>query len=183
MLRSRSPERQKAVCWTAPKSTLTLAFPLLHSTTYSTHFPKARICTKQNIHDTMNCPSRVDEVFDHEGWNQKPSSLSGNTTTRADLNGIINARDRRDNKNIEPDDRGDFVAKSKHDAEKFGRLRALTDAGKKRPDDGGDNQASVISDIPHYYPNHLTAAAQRVWQVVLKFGGFIGPGQFSFQAS
>ncbi len=71
----------------------------------------------------MNCPSRVDEVLDHDGWNQNPPSLSGDTTTRADLNGIVNARDRRDNQNIETDDRGEFVADSKHDAEKFGRLR------------------------------------------------------------
>jgi hypothetical protein len=71
----------------------------------------------------MNCPSRVDEVLDHNGWNQNPSSLSRDTTTRADLNGIVNARNRRDNQNIELDDRGEFVVDSKHDAEKFGRLR------------------------------------------------------------
>jgi metal iron transporter len=139
----------------------------------------------------MNCPSRVDEVLDHDGWNQNPSSLSGDTTTRADLNGIVNARDRYDNKNIEPDDRGEFIADSEHDAEKFGRLRegtpgsaggkgASADAGKKRPDNGYDNQASVFSNVPLDHPNHHRAgAAQRVWQVVSKFGGFIGPGQFS----
>lgn len=158
-----------------PPNALTLTFPLPHSTTYSTHL---RRLASTNQTDTMNCPSRVDEVFDHEGWNQNPSSLSGDTTTRADLNGIVNARNRRDNKNIEPDDRGEFVANSKHDAE----LRALADAGKKRPDDGYDNQALDISDVPHDYPNHLAAAAQRMWQVVLKFGGFIGPGQFSLHA-
>ncbi|CUS14362.1 unnamed protein product, partial [Tuber aestivum] len=135
----------------------------------------------------MNCPSRVDEVLDHDGWNQNPSSLSGDTTTRADLNGIVNARDRRDNQNIEPDDRGEFAADSKHDAEKFGRLRwgtpgsaggkeASADAGKKRPDDGSDNQAPVVSNVPRDHPNHRAGVAQRVWQAVLKFGGFIGPG-------
>ncbi|KFY67428.1 hypothetical protein V496_01619 [Pseudogymnoascus sp. VKM F-4515 (FW-2607)] len=135
----------------------------------------------------MNCPSRVDEVLDHDGWNQNPSSLSGDTTTRADLNGIVNARDRRDNQNIEPDDRGEFVADSKHDAGKFGRLRegapgsargkgASTDAGRKRPNDGYDNQASVFSNVPHDHPNHCAGVAQKVWQAVLKFGGFIGPG-------
>merc|ERR1712000_661098 len=77
----------------------------------------------KNQTDTMNCPSRVDEVLDHDGWNQNPSSLSGDTTTRADLNGIVNARDRRENQNIEPDDRGEFIADSEHDAQKFGRLR------------------------------------------------------------
>ena len=139
----------------------------------------------------MNCPSRVDEVLDHDGWNQNPSSLSGDTTTRADLNGIVNARDRRENQNIEPDDRGEFIADSEHDAEKFGRLRegtpgsaggkgASADAGKKRRDDGDDHQASVFSNVPRDHPNHPAGAAQKVWQAVLKFGGFIGPGQFSF---
>lgn len=138
----------------------------------------------------MNCPSRADEVLDHDGWNQNPLSLSGDTTTRADLNGIVNARDRRDNQNIEPDDRGEFVADSKHDAEKFGRLRwgasgsaggkeASADAGKKSPDNGSDNHASVVSNVPRDHPNHRASVAQRVWRAVLKFGGFIGPGQFS----
>merc|ERR1712093_954227 len=118
----------------------------------------------KNQTDTMNCPSRVDEVLDHDGWNQNPSSLSGDTTTRADLNGIVNARDRRENQNIEPDDRGEFIADSEHDAQKFGRLRE------------DDNQASVFSNVPRDHPNHPAGAAQKVWQAVLKFGGFIGPG-------
>jgi len=139
----------------------------------------------------MNCPSRVDKVLDHDSWNQNPPSLSGDSTTRADLNGIVNARDRRDNKNIEPDDRGEFVADSKHDTEKFGRLKegapgsaggevTSADACKKRPDDGYNNQALVFFHVPLNHPNHHRAgAAQRMWQVVSKFGGFIGPGQFS----
>merc|ERR1712000_434215 len=142
--------------------------------------------TSKNQTDTMNCPSRVDEVLDHDGWNQNPSSLSGDTTTRADLNGIVNARDRRENQNIEPDDRGEFIADSEHDAQKFGRLRegtpgsaggkgASADAGKKGPDDVDDNQASVFSNVPRDHPNHPAGAAQKVWQAVLKFGGFIGP--------
>lgn len=137
----------------------------------------------------MNCASRADEVFDDEGWNQNPASLSGDTTTRAIMNGSFNARDHRDNKNIKPDGRGDFVADSKHHPDKFVPLRdgtpdsargkdALVDAGKERPDDGYGNQTSVIPDVPPSRLNHLSSAAQRVWQAVKKFGGFIGPGKF-----
>lgn len=135
----------------------------------------------------MNCASRSDEVFDHEGWNQNPSSLSGDTTTRTLMNGSFNAIDRCDNKNIEPDGSGDFVADNKHHPEKFVPPRdrtpgvrgkdALADAGKGRPD-GYDNQPSVVPDVPSNGLNHLSGAAQRVWQAVRKFGGFIGPGKF-----
>jgi metal iron transporter len=44
----------------------------------------------------MNQPSRNDDTLDHPGWNQNPSSLNADATTRNDFNGIINLRDRRD---------------------------------------------------------------------------------------
>lgn len=40
----------------------------------------------------MNCPSRTDEPPEHEGWNQNPAELAADTTTRQDLNGIVNLR-------------------------------------------------------------------------------------------
>ena len=43
----------------------------------------------------MNCPSRTDKTDDHPDWNQNPSSLNADATTRADLNGIANSRERR----------------------------------------------------------------------------------------
>ncbi|KAF8860181.1 natural resistance-associated macrophage protein [Acephala macrosclerotiorum] len=86
----------------------------------------------------MNCPSRV-EVFDDEGRNQNPSSLSADTTTRADLNGIINVRDRRDEQTIDPDSRGDLVVSRNHDAENIcglGEGRGTsTNVGEKGPID------------------------------------------------
>ncbi|KUL91526.1 hypothetical protein ZTR_01820 [Talaromyces verruculosus] len=44
----------------------------------------------------MNQPSRTDDTLDHPGWNQNPSSLNADATTRSDFNGIVNLRDRRD---------------------------------------------------------------------------------------
>jgi hypothetical protein len=46
----------------------------------------------------MNCPSRTDETIDHEGWNQNPSRLAADLTTRQDLNGITNSRAQRDHR-------------------------------------------------------------------------------------
>ncbi|EXJ81799.1 manganese transporter [Capronia coronata CBS 617.96] len=43
----------------------------------------------------MNCPSRPDNTERHPHWNQNPHALSGDLTTRADLNGIVNLREQR----------------------------------------------------------------------------------------
>ncbi|KAK3080858.1 hypothetical protein LTS18_012451 [Coniosporium uncinatum] len=52
----------------------------------------------------MNCPSRTDEDFlDTPGYNQSPPALSGDLTTRNDLNGIANSRSYRDHR-IDPGD-------------------------------------------------------------------------------
>ncbi|KAK5207034.1 NRAMP-like transporter smf-3 [Exophiala xenobiotica] len=45
----------------------------------------------------MNRPSRNDDTEDHPDWNQSPHALSADLTTRADLNGIVNLREQRDN--------------------------------------------------------------------------------------
>lgn len=42
----------------------------------------------------MNCPSRTEEP-EGDGFNQNPSALSADLTTREDLNGIANARELR----------------------------------------------------------------------------------------
>jgi len=45
----------------------------------------------------MNCPSRPDNIEGHPDWNQNPQDLSSDLTTRADLNGIVNLREKREN--------------------------------------------------------------------------------------
>lgn len=44
----------------------------------------------------MNCPSRTDDTLLHDGWNQNPRFLSPDLTTRQDLNGISNTREKKD---------------------------------------------------------------------------------------
>ncbi|KAA8642481.1 putative plasma membrane zinc ion transporter [Aspergillus tanneri] len=44
----------------------------------------------------MNCPSRTDDTLLHCEWNQNPPFLAPDLTTRQDLNGISNARERKD---------------------------------------------------------------------------------------
>lgn len=45
----------------------------------------------------MNCPSRIDEaLLLHPDWNQNPPFLAADLTTREDLNGRANERERDD---------------------------------------------------------------------------------------
>ena len=43
----------------------------------------------------MNCPSRTDDTLENPGWNQNPSPLNADLTTRNDFNGMANARQQR----------------------------------------------------------------------------------------
>jgi hypothetical protein len=136
----------------------------------------------------MNCPSRVDETFGHDGWNQSPSSLSADATTRADLNGNINAKDRRDENLIDQDGRGDLTVNSNHDAENIGGPRECTRSSesnaasfhdnKKGPVDTYVAQFSTAPNTACDSPMGFAGAAQKMSQILRKFGTFIGPGQF-----
>jgi len=42
-----------------------------------------------------SCPSRTDEPYEGEGYNQSPDHLAADLTTNQDLNGIANAREVR----------------------------------------------------------------------------------------
>ena len=53
----------------------------------------------------MNCPSRNDETIEHEDWNQNPSSLAADLTTREDLNGTVNRRTNQDASKLDEDAR------------------------------------------------------------------------------
>lgn len=44
----------------------------------------------------MNCPSRTDDTLEHDEWNQNPPPLAPDLTTGQDLNGIVNAREDKD---------------------------------------------------------------------------------------
>ena len=56
----------------------------------------------------MNCPSRNDEEPpEHEGWNQNPSALAADLTTREDMNGVCNRRTNQDSGTKAEDDRAE----------------------------------------------------------------------------
>lgn len=47
----------------------------------------------------MNCPSRTDNTWLHDDWNQNPPRFAPDLTTRQDLIGISNARENQSDEN------------------------------------------------------------------------------------
>ena len=143
----------------------------------------------------MNCPSRTDEPAAHEGWNQNPSELAADVTTRQDLNGIVNLRTGQDSvkepdlapgdlqidgpsdydRIADPDDTSSFrlrrvISRSSHTLSSFPPLQPVDnhlDADSK------DSSSSSESTSPHEGSSNLF---QRIWRILAKFCKFIGPG-------
>lgn len=141
----------------------------------------------------MNCPSRNDETIDHEGWNQSPSRLAADLTTRQDLNGIANSRTQRDHILERPELVEGNVVDYDCVAEPPGVLRPKgcepnTDSGRKlQPlQESPFNSPSEPNNPPRSSPSTggsgfgwkrgVGGFARRGAQVLGKYGKFIGPG-------
>ncbi|KAK1728295.1 metal ion transporter metal ion transporter [Colletotrichum acutatum] len=146
----------------------------------------------------MNRPSRTDEPYEGEGYNQSPNDLSNDLTTNQDLNGIVNARA------LEPgeDDKGlslagdsgtgdGDISRSCHDVDwgKGGSGPAAAAATTKSDGLGlpqGEevpatplptlHSHQVLSGVGGYSPKIHQALYGRVKKAIVKFGSFIGPG-------
>ena len=134
----------------------------------------------------MNCPSRTDEPPPDAGWNQNPPTLAADLTTRQDLNGIVNARSRHSLKSICTEEHGQVPI----------QLEPLQDAAvpshytKAMADGDGERGRGISTPSPHDgflgTPNNRPDAPQsqvrppvglaKIWQIMLKFGKFVGPG-------
>ncbi|GKT40609.1 manganese transporter SMF1 [Colletotrichum spaethianum] len=139
----------------------------------------------------MNRPSRTDEPYEEEGYNQSPNPLSNDLTTNEDLNGTVNARA------LEPGEDG----KTLPGAGDVGISRSETDWGKDGVGPAPSGAASAKSvglgqpvgeealsaPLP---PLHSRCSSPtggddtqtqrsifgRVKSAIIKFGSFIGPG-------
>ena len=131
----------------------------------------------------MNRPSRTDESDERLGWNQSPPSLSGDTTTRADLNGIANTRTGQDI-DILPrtpsqidasKDPGDPDTDGKHFTTKPGHVVQ-----------GSEDSSAITNSTPYQTANpsqapnksqkSLSFFFRKVGSTLIKFSKFIGPG-------
>lgn len=132
----------------------------------------------------MNCPSRTDELPEHDGYNQSPRSLAGDLTTRSDLNGITNLRSQRDQ--IPPDGMTQDEKASRvliEPAERKGmegREPSIRDLGPGPSEKQTQNVYIVPSGDPsNVQPTPSTkpqVLARRAKQILFKFSKFIGPG-------
>lgn len=129
----------------------------------------------------MNCPSRTDEPIKGDGYNQNPASLSADLTTRADLNGMANARmlRRTPSKEVEhvveeaPDDDAAgnqdrkvaaeaLTSSSRHVGERMlASTSGILGGGGSSGGGGGDGVKSWPA---------------RVRNFLVTFGKFVGPG-------
>jgi metal iron transporter len=132
----------------------------------------------------MNCPSRTEEP-EGTGYNQNPSSLAADLTTRQDLNGIANTRVLRriatgDIENVVEPVPDDEV--KKHDAAMMAkrvlmrtdhveRNLSTTTAVDLTEDAGRRGSGEGTGPVPV-----STLWFKRLRKVVLTFGKFVGPG-------
>ncbi len=124
----------------------------------------------------MNCPSRNDDTLEHDGWNQSPSRLSADLTTRQDLNGIANARVQREH--------GSKTGDTEEEAritEKPGEEPKEDNAGKGSAGEGVVDARNLQEDLREPKDSHggfelFQRYTRRGFQILTKYVKFIGPG-------
>ena len=132
----------------------------------------------------MNCPSRTDEVGGHPEWNQNPSPLSNDLTTRQDLNGLANLRVSR--KHL-PTESPDLEEPQENDAERqgYGGLHEEQSSQRQMSSDRSGPRASItqtrncIEDLTHGLRRSQTvkfAVSNPFVRGILNLASFVGPG-------
>lgn len=122
----------------------------------------------------MNQTSRTDDTFHNLGWNQNPSPLNPDETTREDFNGIVNLRQLRgrdqlpgglsEDRVFERETSGDRGDTSRVPAKETGNELVVT--------------ASSRDQIHHDPAGALTVqfSIPRLLRPFVKFVSFVGPG-------
>ena len=148
----------------------------------------------------MNCPSRTDEPAAHDGWNQNPSELAADVTTRQDLNGTVNSRTGQDSAKEAEDARGDSQTDGPSDYlriadsddtqsirnRRASRTSISTQILRSFPDpqlantnsSSSEPEPEPESDPVEHESSHGRSSNLflRIWRIIAKFCRFIGPG-------
>nr|XP_036588725.1 transporter protein smf2 [Colletotrichum truncatum]KAF6800099.1 transporter protein smf2 [Colletotrichum truncatum] len=138
----------------------------------------------------MNRPSRTDEPYEGEGYNQNPNPLSNDLTTNEDLNGLVNSRqlksDGSHDKTISDDADIPRASPSRDNDTEPGPLPASTKITiLGRPSGDGASTAPLPFTHSQIPPSPCSSVHEdkpqpsfslRVKNAITKFGSFIGPG-------
>lgn len=131
----------------------------------------------------MNCPSRTDDTLEHPDWNQNPSRLSADTTTRNDFNGTANSKvHRRRASGV-----GGAVGDGTMLIESQQQNQRQSDADNEKHTTTGEvvsaasgpcKQPETDSGSPRRSLNNFFCASffQHFARSLAKFGRFVGPG-------
>lgn len=148
-----------------------------------------------------SCPSRTDEPYDGEGYNQNPNYLAADLTTNQDLNGIANAREirSRDARTIASSSQAleDGIDIASNDPPAHanwkpgdGRSANAPAPSIGRPDGaerGDDRKVVTIQDVSASFRtsslpsggssmNRDLSRLARLKKVLVTYGKFVGPG-------
>jgi metal iron transporter len=134
----------------------------------------------------MNCPSRTEE-HEGDGFNQNPSALSADLTTREDLNGIANARILRRLASSEseqavehvPDD--DVASRPNANVKGEAALTSQSEATRRGEGTGVSSTFNVLeggSGGGGHGPKRDMAMkwVKNIQNFCMTFGRFVGPG-------
>jgi metal iron transporter len=128
----------------------------------------------------MNCPSRTDDTLGHPGWNQNPPPLNADATTREDFNGMANSKVRRGHISGLGEGGGISVLESPfpvpnsrdESALKAGAAGGAVSAySGHQPERNSDSPRRSFPAFPH-----ISTIPARVFQSLVKFARFVGPG-------
>ncbi|PYH45268.1 NRAMP family metal ion transporter [Aspergillus saccharolyticus JOP 1030-1] len=128
----------------------------------------------------MNCPSRTDDTLEHPDWNQNPSALNADVTTRSDFNGLANSKVHRRHasgmggtteEGISPmDHRPHSLDGNETEIEEKCPGGVVSVApGDHIPGGNSGPPCRSLKSTLRSYPAHVA-------QSLVKFGRFIGPG-------
>lgn len=125
----------------------------------------------------MNCPSRTDDTLEHPGWNQNPSSLNADLTTRNDFNGIANSKVHRQHATGVEAAAGDgTLAIEPHHQEHERPVDEKKDAGEVASVSSGYDPQRGSGPPRRPLQDAITASSRYVYRTIVKFSRFIGPG-------
>ncbi|KAI8934518.1 hypothetical protein NX059_008217 [Plenodomus lindquistii] len=127
----------------------------------------------------MNCPSRTDPGFD-ERWNQNPSALNADATTRADLSHMANARLQRSHRIHPIDPLEDSTGLTECPAAEGDGFKTMPVFEQSNVDGHGASlnrhSRGSITSITKNLRSTISAVPGRLSRVLLKYAKFIGPG-------